>query len=375
MLTIVSIHSRIWLGTILGLGLAVCLSVTPKYSANQKNSITLEISASTTYEQTLSVARQQAFAAAERLFQENAALSKVVIEAIGQRGTSRVPLMTMEVARSQWLQNPNPSSLPAQIYPESERLLFTSARNTALTADPNPETDDAIDTAQTTDEVIEEPTSPSPGPIAALAPSPRGVERWKYDEEVGDFVNQIGDSTRFLIGAENLAGSYIRFVDFPVGVYIQKGNDRWYEAVEIAVEDWSQYVPLKVVRRAEDADISIFYEETIVSDAAIANLRLGGEARPNLYADQRGNLKYRVDVAIAGYQTPRQISTVTRHEIGHALGLWGHSPNPNDLMSAVGRASRRRGAYSAITPHTLNTLQRIYELPTPIGQSAAGITF
>ena len=374
MLTLVTPRFRLWLGTVLGIGLALCLSVGPGYSDNRKHSITLEIPPTATYDQALALARQQALAAAESVFQEDTALSRITIEAIGQRGRTRAPLMLVGIARSQWLQNPNPSSLSTEIYAESERLLFPSASNTSISVAPKPDNAVKIVTPETGDATAPEPSLPPLGPIAALAPSPRELGRWKYDEEVGDFFSQVNDATTFLSGAETLEGSYIRFVAFPVRVFIQKDNELWYEAIERAVEDWSNYIPLKLVRRVEDADISIFYEENIASDPGNANLRTGGEARPNLYADPQGNLGYRVNVAIAGYQTLRQISTVARHEIGHALGLWGHSPIGSDLMSAVGRA-RRGGAYAEISPHTLNTLKRIYEQPTPIGQSAAAINF
>ena len=63
--------------------------------------------------------------------------------------------------------------------------------------------------------------------------------------------------------------------------------------------------------------------------------------------------------------SPKLLSTVAAHEVGHALGLFGHSSAANDMMLPLdtGNAKAR-----TVSPRDLNTLKRIYESkPLPKG--------
>jgi hypothetical protein len=55
------------------------------------------------------------------------------------------------------------------------------------------------------------------------------------------------------------------------------------------------------------------------------------------------------------------------HEIGHALGLWGHSDNPNDLMYYTGPAI----GYS-ISENDALTLNALYALRADVPEAPAG---
>jgi hypothetical protein len=55
---------------------------------------------------------------------------------------------------------------------------------------------------------------------------------------------------------------------------------------------------------------------------------------------------------------PERLETIVAHEVGHALGLLEHSPDPNDLMyaSLVGKTAEP-------TQRDLNTLRMLYACP------------
>ncbi len=53
------------------------------------------------------------------------------------------------------------------------------------------------------------------------------------------------------------------------------------------------------------------------------------------------------------------------HEMGHALGIWGHSPDPGDIMYA-----RVTGKDPALSDRDRNTLRKLYS--RPIGSRVAG---
>jgi hypothetical protein len=61
-----------------------------------------------------------------------------------------------------------------------------------------------------------------------------------------------------------------------------------------------------------------------------------------------------------GLLTPDQVEAVAVHEIGHALGMRGHSPIPNDLMFE--RVSDRPGE-PGLTPEDANSFVSLYALP------------
>jgi hypothetical protein len=62
-----------------------------------------------------------------------------------------------------------------------------------------------------------------------------------------------------------------------------------------------------------------------------------------------------------GLLLPDQVEKVALHEIGHALGMRGHSPIPSDLMFAVARDRISRDGLGA---GDLNSFQALYSLPS-----------
>jgi predicted Zn-dependent protease len=61
-------------------------------------------------------------------------------------------------------------------------------------------------------------------------------------------------------------------------------------------------------------------------------------------------------------QSDRYTLATARHELGHALGIWGHSPLETDAMYF----SQVRDS-PEISIRDVNTLKHIYEQPTRLG--------
>ncbi|MEO0852879.1 MAG: hypothetical protein AAFY15_05180, partial [Cyanobacteria bacterium J06648_11] len=176
--------------------------------------------------------------------------------------------------------------------------------------------------------------------------------------KAGDFLSDI---------ATNPAGDYTRWTTYPVKVFVEPGHEEWAKFVKQGVNEWTQYVPMTYISDADAADIQIYRVAPIPG--------ISGAASPDFYTDDRGTLQHRVTIVLSLFQSLPEVTTVTRHEIGHALGLWGHTANPLDLMyggnHAEATGNRRVLRVAPISKHDINTLKRVYEQPTLIGQQGS----
>ncbi|MEN9204114.1 MAG: hypothetical protein Q6K80_08175 [Thermostichus sp. DG_1_6_bins_120] len=196
-----------------------------------------------------------------------------------------------------------------------------------------------------------------PAPVRLQLPP--GLARYTYDQSVGDYLEEID--------LRLPGGAYVQWAIYPIPVYIQADHPQWKTFVEQAVKDWSAYIPMKVVAKEEDA----FYGMSIYRVPPIGG-GVAGAARPEFFFASDGSLQQRVRIVIGEGQSLAEVTAVARHEIGHGLGLWGHSPNVRDLMygghHAAATGNRRVLRVPGITNRDLNTLKRVYEQPTLIGQ-------
>ena len=68
----------------------------------------------------------------------------------------------------------------------------------------------------------------------------------------------------------------------------------------------------------------------------------------------------------AGELTQEEMRTVCLHEFGHAIGLWGHSPDPLDVCHAMATAQYP-------TQRDINTLRKLYSTPLHTSQHEIAI--
>ncbi len=202
-------------------------------------------------------------------------------------------------------------------------------------------------------------------------PFPTG---FKITEDQGDYFSQI----------QTTSVGYLVWSDFPVKVYLDlpqtTANDDsaearrlkiWLTQASIAITDWSQYLPLLIVHREEDADIIIKREAPPLGGQINpqTGLREGLRARSGqttyqvyLSRSERPTLLHRMTIRIyPGLRTDALLACL-KHELGHALGIWGHSPLPSDLLYAAQSQSAQ-----SISLRDLNTLKIIYQQPTRLG--------
>jgi predicted Zn-dependent protease len=223
-----------------------------------------------------------------------------------------------------------------------------------------------------------------PTQVESLLPAPQahvlpqGLANWRDVQQQGDYFAAI-EPTRV---------GYLVWSRFPITVFIepvasdastptptapQQQAQIWVEAVTQAIDEWNQYLPLMQVESAAEADIAIWRSSPalVLGEADSQNpgrsvRARSAETRYEVYVDRDSPsapiLSHRFTILLRPSQTADYLRAAARHELGHALGIWGHSPIATDALYF----SQVRNPPS-ISARDINTLKRIYEQPTRLG--------
>lgn len=195
-------------------------------------------------------------------------------------------------------------------------------------------------------------------------PLPSTLAQWETVSEVGDYFSAIEESPL----------GYLLWSEFPVTVYLDQSeqDEKWREAVETAVQEWNRYFPLQVSDDRATANIIITRSRPPLNttrnpETGMMELSRARSARTRYEfalkpTNEGKKLIHRMKIEISPDQSQRHTLATARHEIGHAVGIWGHSPNPEDALYF----SQVRNA-SPISDRDINTLKRIYQQPTRLG--------
>ena len=196
-------------------------------------------------------------------------------------------------------------------------------------------------------------------PNPQVHPLPPTLANWQDSTDSGDYFDQVKPPN---VG-------YLLWSKFPIQVYVERPVDankseEWVAAVLDVVREWGVYLPLEVVDSSEVADIRILRRAPPLRHQEVLRAR-SGEAISEWYERRDGDktvLSHRFSVYLNPNQVGKYVPATARHELGHALGISGHSLMETDVLyfSQV----RNPGPISA---RDVNTLKRVYEQPTRLG--------
>ncbi|PSB31553.1 peptidase [Chlorogloea sp. CCALA 695] len=185
-------------------------------------------------------------------------------------------------------------------------------------------------------------------------PLPISLNQWQDLTDSGDYFDRV----------KLTEVGYLIWSQFPIKVYIDDTQVETWLQVKAAVKEWNSYLPLQVVEKPDIADVRISFKTpplgTKVLRARSALTQY--ELYIKLFSNSASVLAHRCTIILSPNQPSKYIKAAALHELGHALGIWGHSLVASDALyfSQVSNPPR-------ISPRDINTLKQIYQQPTLLG--------
>ena len=171
-------------------------------------------------------------------------------------------------------------------------------------------------------------------------------------------------------------GKITRFTQMPIRVHIApmpigvKEVETYLESFRYAMREWEAAadgrIQFQEVASTDNADIRVRWQRsglTRIIDTALGRTELARLSETDFEVDVVLSLRESGSAALFSEEKMR---TVCLHELGHAIGLWGHSPDSADVLFFAATAQRP-------TDRDKATLHKVYATPLHTPQHEAAI--
>lgn len=170
-------------------------------------------------------------------------------------------------------------------------------------------------------------------------------------------------------------GKITRFTQTPIRVHIApmpmgvEGGETYLESFRYAMREWEAAdarIQFQEVVAIDDADIRVRWQRsglTQITDTVLGKTGLIRLSETNFEVEMVLALRERGSAVLL---SPERMRTVCLHELGHAIGLWGHSPDAADVLFFAATAQRPSDRDKA-------TLHKVYAPPLHTPQHEAAI--
>lgn len=169
------------------------------------------------------------------------------------------------------------------------------------------------------------------------------------------------DKSDYFVNALSSKSQITRWQFMPIRVYIEDGPFK--EIVKSAFQTWENgskgILSFSYTTNKEKAQIEVTFK-TKLENGTTKKSYISGLTKP--YNKENNLIKSEITLLSMNPNSQQQLSkenvyATALHEIGHAVGIKGHSQNPSDIMYASGASFKK-----TLSLRDYNTVKKLYQI-------------